>query len=146
MKNSYPFYSLLFVFILLWANPGGKAQSTSQPRHRIIMQLTSADPEVHKGLMNQLQAIKARWADSVKIEVVIHGPGMDLLIKDKSPWQDKISEFRKKGVEFLACENTMRQKNISKESLISDIGFVPFGLVYIVEKQEQGWSYLKAGF
>lgn len=110
------------------------------------MQLTSADPEVHKGLMNQLQAVKSRWADSVKIEVVIHGPGMDLLIKDKTPWQDKISEFSKKGVAFLACENTMRQKNIPKEALISDIGFVPFGLVYIVEKQEQGWSYLKAGF
>lgn len=130
-------------FMLLSA---GLAQTPVPPRHRIIMQLTSADPEVHKGLMNQLQAVKSRWADSVKIEVVVHGPGMDLLLKDKTPWQAKISEFSKKGVAFLACENTMRQKNISKESLIGDIGFVPFGLVYIVEKQEQGWSYLKAGF
>ncbi|MCX7767714.1 MAG: DsrE family protein [Flavobacteriales bacterium] len=116
------------------------------PHHKVIVQLTSADPEVHKNLINQIQALKSRWADSVQIEVVAHGPGIDILLNEKSTFQDKISEFRKKGVNFLACENTLRQKNIPHSALIRDIGFVPFGLVYIIEKQEQGWSYLKAGF
>ncbi|MCS6978857.1 MAG: DsrE family protein [Flavobacteriales bacterium] len=114
--------------------------------HSIVMQLTSSEPEVHKALFNQLQALKERWADSVKVEVVVHGPGIEILLKEKTPWHPTIQNLRAQGVVFLACENTLKQKKIPREALVGDIGFIPFGLVYIVQKQEQGWSYLKAGF
>ena len=50
------------------------------------------------------------------------------------------------GVEFIACENTMKQKNMSKGSIISEATYVKMGIGEIVERQEQGWSYIKAGF
>ena len=52
-------------------------------RHRVIMQISSADTLEHKGLINNLKHLKEGWGDSVEIEVVIHGPRIDLVTKGK---------------------------------------------------------------
>jgi intracellular sulfur oxidation DsrE/DsrF family protein len=40
----------------------------------------------------------------------------------------------------------MKDRKITKEMMIPEAGYVPYGILEIVEKQEQGWSYIKAGF
>ena len=49
-------------------------------------------------------------------------------------------------VDFVACEFTMQQKNIKREQLLDQCRTVPGGILEIVEKQEKGWSYIKAGY
>lgn len=120
--------------------------STTTSQHRIIMQLSSNDTLVWKGLMNNLKHLKAGWGDSLIIEVVAHGPGIDFLTKGKTNQQEKITHFKKMGIEFIACENTMMERKVPKESIISEAGFVKMGIGEIVRKQEQGWSYIKIGF
>lgn len=115
-------------------------------QHRIIMQLSSSDTLVWKGLMNNLKHLKSGWGDSLQIEVVAHGPGIEMLMQGKTTQQKKIAEFKQMGVVFVACENTMKEKNIAKEAIIPEAGFVRMGIGEIVMKQEQGWSYIKAGF
>jgi len=132
---------MLFVTKLLAQNI-----STTTSQHRIIMQLSSNDTLVWKGLMNNLKHLKAGWGDSLIIEVVAHGPGIDFLTKGKTTQQEKITHFKKMGIEFIACENTMLERKVPKESIISEAGFVKMGIGEIVRKQEQGWSYIKIGF
>lgn len=126
----------------------GWSQNTNGPvlQHRIVMQLSSNDTLVWKGLMNNLKHLKAGWGDSVLIEVVAHGPGLDFLTKGKTTQQEKINHFKKMGIMFIACENTMMERKIPKESIIAEAAFVKMGIGEIVRKQEQGWSYIKAGF
>jgi intracellular sulfur oxidation DsrE/DsrF family protein len=126
----------------------GWAQNTSGTvsQHRIVMQLSSNDTLVWKGLMNNLKHLKAGWGDSLVIEVVAHGPGLDFLTKGKTTQQEKISHFKQMGIVFIACENTMMERKIPKESIIAEATFVRMGIGEIVQKQEQGWSYIKAGF
>ncbi len=126
----------------------GWSQNTNGPvlQHRIVMQLSSNDTLVWKGLMNNLKHLKAGWGDSVLIEVVAHGPGLDFLTKGKTTQQEKINHFKKMGIMFIACENTMMERKIPKESIIAEAAFVRMGIGEIVRKQEQGWSYIKAGF
>lgn len=130
----------------LAASFSAQAQTTSNTNHRIVMQLSSKDTLVWKGLMNNLKHLKAAWGDSVQIEVIAHGPGIEMLMKNKTTQQEKINAFSKRGIVFMACENTLKEKNISKESIIAASRFVPMGLGEIVHKQEQGWSYIKVGF
>lgn len=115
-------------------------------QHRIVMQLSSNDTLVWKGLMNNLKHLKAGWGDSVVIEVVAHGPGLDFLTKGKTTQQEKITHFKHMGIAFIACENTMMERKIPKESIIAEAAFVRMGIGEIVRKQEEGWSYIKAGF
>lgn len=126
----------------------GWSQNTNGPasQHRIVMQLSSNDTLVWKGLMNNLKHLKAGWGDSVVIEVVAHGPGLDFLTKGKTTQQEKITHFKQMGITFIACENTMMERKIPKESIIAEAAFVRMGIGEIVRKQEQGWSYIKAGF
>jgi len=138
---------ILAIFISLLTFQGW-SQNTNGPvlQHRIVMQLSSNDTLVWKGLMNNLKHLKAGWGDSVLIEVVAHGPGLDFLTKGKTTQEEKISHFKKMGIIFIACENTMMERKISKESIIAEAAFVRMGIGEIVRKQEQGWSYIKVGF
>lgn len=137
---------LLILHCLIWCFSSAYSQSTARPEHRVIMQLTQNNPEAHKGLINQLNALTSAWGDSVIIEVLAHGPGVEMFMKEKSTQQEFIQKLKLKGVHFVICENTLTQKAISKEQLLPDLEYVKFGLVEVITKQEQGWTYLKAGF
>lgn len=115
-------------------------------KHFVVIQLTSNDTLVWKGLMNNLKNLKAGWGDSVQIEVVAHGAGIEMLMTSKTTQQQKITEFKSKGIVFVGCENTLRERKIAKDAIIAEAGFVPMGVGEIIMKQEQGWSYLKVGF
>ncbi len=80
------------------------------------------------------------------LEIVVHGPGIELVTKGKSTQENNIQKMIDGGVRFVVCRNTMKQKNISENQILPDVGFVAMGVGEIVMKQEQGWSYLKAGF
>ena len=114
--------------------------------HRVVIQLSSSDTLEHKGLINNLKHLKEGWGDSVIAEVVVHGPGIDVIAMGKSTQKEGIQQMIKQGVRFVVCCNTMKQKNISEQQILPNIEFVPMGIGEIILKQEQGWTYLKAGF
>jgi hypothetical protein len=99
----------------------------------------------HKALMKQMGNILA-VSPSTKIEIVCHGPGLEMLMINKSIVKDKIEVFKNKGVVFNACEFSMKERNVSKTNMIESASYVPAGIIEIVSKQEQGWSYIKSGF
>lgn len=166
MKMYKGFTSLIFLLSIVLsvkpqsgiasANPGPgpnrrevavSARDQASPvKHRVVIEISSGDTLAWKGLMNNIEHLQTGWGDSVMIEVVAHGPGIELLVTAKTTQQKRITEFKKKGVAFVACENSLRGRNIPKEAVIPESGFVPMGVGEVVMKQEQGWSYLKAGF
>jgi intracellular sulfur oxidation DsrE/DsrF family protein len=81
-----------------------------------------------------------------QIEVVAHNKGISMLLKEKTNIQPQLTELKAQGITFLACENTLRQQKLEKSQIVGESGFVPGGLIHIVERQEEGWSYIKGGF
>lgn len=121
-----------------------KAEATKSA-HKIVFQLTTADTMAHKALMKQISNIKSVSPD-IKIEVVCHGPGLDILVNTKTIVHEKIKSAKEKGVEFIACEFSMKERKVEKSAIITEADFVPAGIIEIVIKQEEGWAYIKAGF
>ncbi|MDX2283633.1 MAG: DsrE family protein [Bacteroidia bacterium] len=113
--------------------------------HRIVYQMTSSDSVVHKAFIRQLGNVTST-APTAQIEVVCHGPGLDLLVRSNTTVAKGIAEMSGKGVVFVACEFTMRQRSLTKEALVPQAGTVESAILEIVKKQEAGWSYIKAGF
>jgi intracellular sulfur oxidation DsrE/DsrF family protein len=141
MKNLL-LHFLLFTALSFSALAGN---SLFQKGHKIVFQLQQADTLVQKTLMKQINNILTISPDT-KIEVVCHGPGLALLLKDKTIVSDKLEKMVEKGVVFNACEFTMKERKIEKSDLVSVAKTVPAGIIEIVTKQEEGWSYIKAGF
>lgn len=113
--------------------------------HKIVFQITTDDSLAQKALMKQLNNVLTLAPDA-KLEVVCHGPGLTMLVAAKTRLQEKIALLKKRGVEFVACEFSMKERDVTKDQVIPEAGFVKGGIIEIVTKQEEGWSYIKSGF
>lgn len=120
-----------------------KSELKQEPR-KIVMQLTSADTTTHKMLMKQLSNILT-VAPETQIEVVCHGPGLSMLVEDKSIVGQKIKESKAKGVDFVACKYSMTERKVNESELVKESRIVEAGIIEIVDKQNAGWAYIKAG-
>ena len=115
-------------------------------KHKIVFQFTNAqDTLQQKAFAKQLQNITQHWPKA-KYEVVLYNMGLEFVMTSKSKHIQTIKELQEKGVRFMVCENTLKNRKISKDQLIPNVEYVPAGIAEIVEKQEEGWSYIKGGF
>lgn len=136
----------VFGLLALLSTISLQAREEQKPKpHRIIFQLVSGDTLAHKALMKQLQNITT-VAPSTRIEVVCHGPGLNMLTSDKSVVSNQLQTMLGKGIAFYACEFSMQERKVEKAQILPGIGYVKAGIIAVVERQEQGWSYIKAGF
>jgi intracellular sulfur oxidation DsrE/DsrF family protein len=135
------YFGLLVISLQAQTDP---SMVVDMDEHKIVIQLTSADTTIHKMLMKQLNNILVAAPNS-RVEVVCLGPGIDMLTSNKTRVQPKLTEMKSRGIEFLACENTLREFKLSREEIVPESGFVKAGIIEIVQKQEEGWSYIRAG-
>lgn len=146
MKNSIKKMIAAIALIVSWgiASAQQSAIENKKPEHKIIFQLTTGDTTAHKQLIKQFSNILS-VSPTTQIELVCHGPGLDMLVTGKTIVGEKIKVMADKGVAFKACEFSMKERKVEKDKIIASAGFVEAGIVEIVSKQEQGWSYIKAG-
>lgn len=121
-----------------------KAQ-TKEKEHKIVFHLASNDTLVHKALVKQISNVLDYWK-TAKIEVVVHNNGIGFMKIEEAKTTKEIQLLTEKGVIFAVCENTLKQRKIEKSQILSSATFVPVGIAEIVLKEEDGWSYIKAGF
>ena len=139
--------SLKLMILLLIGLTTFSAIAQKKPNnHKIVFQFTNAsDTLQQKAIINQLTNLTTHWPKA-KYEVVIHSMGLPFVMSGKSKQIQAIKVLRAKGVRFLVCENTLKSQKVSKDQLLSEVEYVPVGIAEIVEKQEQGWTYIKGGF
>lgn len=141
MKNLF----LIIAILISWFSNATLAQQTDTKEHKVVMQLTTGDTLAYRALVKQLGNMTKIWPNA-KIEVIIHNKGIAMMKKESSNVADEISELTKKGVRFVVCEYTMEQMKLEKSQILNEAYYTPYGLIAIVTKQEEGYSYLKAGF
>ena len=93
------------------------------------------------GLKNVSNILKA--ASDSKIEVVCHGGGIKLVVEEDSKHAEKVKELIARGVGFTACENTLMEKSIPRDKLLSGVKTVSSGAFEVIRKQQAGFSYFK---
>jgi len=123
-----------------WAqqgNAGGNA------RNRVVMQVSDADPGKWNLALNNARNLQADLGPgNVDIEIVAYGPGIGMLKAD-SVVGNRIGEALGHGVKVVACENTMHGQKLTKDDMLNGIGYVGAGVVEIMQRQQQGWAYLR---
>ena len=143
MKNTI----LLFAFGMLCCSATVVTQNTTPTTtHKVVVQLNSADTAAWGGVIGNIKNLSKIWPDQLQIEVVVHGRALDFLVASKSHLVNDVEHLSKKGIVFSACENTMGKYGITKQMLIPAVFTVPSGVGEVILKQEQGWSYLRAGY
>ena len=136
---------LLSAFLSLFVVPhAARAEGTKAGGvHKVVFQVSDNDPKKWNLTLNNVMNVqKAVGKDKVRIEIVAYGPGINML-KLGSEVGGRIDEAVNNGVGVVACENTMKGMHLTKADMLPSISYVPGGVVELIEKQEQGFAYIK---
>jgi intracellular sulfur oxidation DsrE/DsrF family protein len=118
-------------------------QSNATVQNRVVMQVSDADPGKWNLALNNARNLQADLgAANVEIEIVAYGPGIGMLKAD-STVGNRIGDALGSGVKVAACENTMRGQKLAKSDMLSGISYVGAGVVEIMQRQQQGWAYIR---
>jgi intracellular sulfur oxidation DsrE/DsrF family protein len=119
--------------------------------HKVAIHVDEGDAAVMNLALNNVENVRAFYqskGEKVTIELVTYGPGLNMLLADKSPVKERISAMSLEDptLQFSACGNTL-EKMIKKAgktlAILPEATLVPSGMTRLMELQEQGYSYVK---
>ncbi|GAB4351354.1 MAG: hypothetical protein Kow006_15260 [Gammaproteobacteria bacterium] len=136
----------LLTAILLFLSPAQAAQP-----HHVVIHVDENDPARMNLALNNAVNVDAYYrerAEEVQIEIVAYGPGLHMLRADTSPVKERVQSVSENfdNISFMACGNTKKKmsKKAKKEiQLLPQAKMVQAGVVHLMERQEQGWSYIR---
>lgn len=109
----------------------------------IIFDFAHDEPQSVEDVLRHVGNLQANYPQGCTIEVMAYGPGLTMLLQT-SPARPQVSDLLASGITFLACQNTMRRLSISDDDLLLGITQASSGLGHIVDRQLEGWAYLKS--
>jgi len=130
------------VYTQLQSAEGLEADSKT---HRVVMHLNSGEEKVQKGTLNNIKNLyEAMGAERMNVELVAHGAGLSLFIKQDTKLTEELEKLKASyGVSYTACSNTMKAQGLTRADLIDQVDRIMPAMVRLMELQEQGWAYIK---
>ena len=133
MKKAFLFLASLFLFSTV---------IVAQKQHKIVFDFTEGDTASFAKIIRYTKTI-LDLTGNARLEVVCHGPGLDMLVIGKTTVEKQIEEMQKLNVVFVACQATMKRRGIDKSQLVSQAITTPAAVLELSSKQQDGWSYIK---
>ncbi len=125
------------------AVPPKAAASKISDKYQVVYHVTTDDQRMWNQSLNNIRQLqKVLGKDNVEIELVVNGWGIGMLQMD-SVVGNRIDEAVANGVKVVACQATMTDRKLSKDDMLKSIGYVPGGVIEAIQKQKQGYAYLK---
>ena len=136
--------ALVALAVLLAAGPfSSPSAQQPAPRARVVLQVSDADPGKWNLALNNANNVQDDLgSENVELEIVVYGPGIGMLKAD-SAVGTRIDAALASGVKVVACENTMRGQKLTHQDMLPKVGYVPAGVVEIMQRQQQGWAYIR---
>ncbi len=108
-----------------------------------VIQVSENNPAIWNLALNNAENIQeALGKENVNIEIVAYGPGINML-KFDSETAPRLKKASADGVALIACGTTMRKQKLTAKDLDEHIKVVPAGVIEIMNKQREGWAYIK---
>lgn len=163
MTTLRPILAVAFIAALTMAAPQSVvAQNMSTPAspaaptvgkkaHRLILQVNTNEPAAMNLALNNATNVEQHYkglGETIQIEIVTFGPGLNMLRDDTSPVKDRIKALAEtsRSISFSACDNTRTNMSRAEQKeipLVAQATIVSSGVVRVIELQEQGWSYVR---
>lgn len=140
MKKAFfvvPVLALLLGYAAISQTPAG-------PKHHVVFQMSEPEGPAWNSLVLHVNNTMKSLADDggSQVEVVFYGPGLSMLTKASTAYEDRLKQLSDNGVKLVACRNAMKTRNVKPEDLFAFAGQVDSGIAEMVRKQEAGWAYI----
>jgi intracellular sulfur oxidation DsrE/DsrF family protein len=121
----------------------GAGKPPAAMKNRIVIQVNEDDSKKWNAVLANIRNIQAELGEkNVAIALVAIGPGLGML-NIESLAANGVQDAIKTGVEFIACGNSMKAQQVAKDDLVEGVGVANAGYVELMQRQQQGWSYLR---
>jgi uncharacterized protein len=136
-------FCITTVAALAMLAPLATQAQTTPAKNKAVFQVSDADPQKWNLTLNNVKNVADDLGqDAVELEIVVYGPGIGML-KSGSAVGKRIADALKIGVKVVACENTMKAQKLVHADMLPDIGYVPAGVVELMNKQHEGYAYIR---
>jgi hypothetical protein len=108
---------------------------------KVVFQVSDGDLAKWNLALNNAKNVQKDRKGAI-IEIVAYGPGIGMLKAD-SEVANRVGEAVDSGVKVVACGNTMKSQNLTKDDMNSKIGYVQAGVVELMDRQMEGYSYIR---
>lgn len=109
-----------------------------------IYQLDTDDSKVvNKAFRNINNALEdPRLIGKLKIELVAFSGGTTVMLKN-SPYEAELKSLLQKGVTIVQCNNSLTERGLKRDQLLSFTGIVPSGNGELIIRNAEGWAIIK---
>lgn len=114
--------------------------------YKVIIQLTNSDEEVIKSLISHVKNLGTALGEEVEILIVCHAKSLDFVLSENESYAASVRLLLSFRATLAACENMLKAHHKTPSDLHNGITTVPSAIAALVVKQQEGWSYIKAGF
>lgn len=94
-------------------------------------------------LMNITNLLNDLGDGNVAVELLANGGGVRALVKEPEGQADQVEALAKRGVRFVACQNSLDHLNMQRTDLLDLVEVLPAGVSELVRKQMEGWAYIR---
>ncbi len=134
---------LVLAGTLFLAGIAPTAGAAEKAKEKVVIQVSDDSPKTWNQALNVVKNVQASYGkDNVQVEVIAFGHGIGMLKMD-SEVGNRIDETLQSGAHVYACQNTMRGRKLSNADMLPGIGYVPAGVIEIINKQQQGWAVVR---
>lgn len=141
---------LVMILSFIWAETELTEPKPSMVNPRkFVFPITSADEgEISHVLSSVSNVVKFYGVDKCDVVIVAYSKGIKSLLKEPKFFDKDIQKRLKSvmmydSVEFIACNNTMKTYEIKEKELLKDVEVVTAGIVEIIERQLDGYIYVR---
>ncbi|MVZ63046.1 DsrE family protein [Sphingobacterium humi] len=112
--------------------------------YKVIYQLDSNNPDIIKKAIRNINNVlnDPRLKGKLEVELITFSGGTEALLKT-SPFEEAIKDLIFKGVRVAQCNNSLQERNLTKDQLFPFIGYVPSGNGELVIRSAEGWTIVK---
>ena len=117
-RRPYEKNDLAVAALVLVAGFAVLSQTPTQPKYQVVFQLTEpAGAGLGYAAVHVTNMRNALAKDGVQVEVVFFGPGLNMLLKKNTAYEERLKQLADSGVTLAACQNAMKFLNVKTEDL-----------------------------
>jgi intracellular sulfur oxidation DsrE/DsrF family protein len=119
--------------------------------HRLALQISDDDPAKMRAVLDVAANVSRHYSgqgEEVEIVVVAFNGGLDMVLDDRSPVQERLANFLKSmpNVSFVACGNTLETlavKEGKRPPLIDGVSVTQVGVAALMDLAEKNWTIVR---
>ncbi len=128
-----------------------QARSGSEDLAKVLFHVSDNDMAHLKTVLDEVENLMKfyrRTHQKARVEVIINGSGLGLVMAGVSPFPVRIQRMQKEYLDltFVACQNTIdrvQRENGVTARLLPGVVVIDSGVAQIMRRQHQGWAYIQ---